>query len=291
MSAESRPAGHRLPGHLRNRYLLLLDALVLPLAAWLAFAIRLESTTWPAGIWPVLSTYAAVVIPLKLYLMWRLGLYSRLWRYAGVRDLEFLATALGGAALASLAVGLGLIPLLSLVFDFAFARVPLSAIALDALLSAAFVAMPRVLVRAHTTRAHAALPHDAKRALIVGAGAAGSMIVHELLDNAQLGLVPVAFLDDDPSKRNRWLHGVEIVGSIAELKQVVRTSAIDEVIIAMPSVPGRIVREIVRQSTDAGVATRTVPGLFELLNGSGAWRSTTCSVASASRRIRSACAR
>ncbi len=253
----------RTSTRLRNRYLLLVDACLLPVAIWLAFTIRFESASWPDGASEVFIAFAAVGVPVKLALMWRAGLYSRLWRYASIDDYKHLALALGGAALASLVIGVSVIPLLRL----SFSRVPLSVIALDALLGAVLIAIPRLTVRARLLNAKRGRPVNGKRVLIAGAGAAGAMIARELLENPQLGLIPIAFVDDDPSKLSRSMHGVEIVGALNTLVAVVQRESIDEVIIAMPSAPGKTVRDIVRAAAAAPVAVRTVPGLFELING------------------------
>jgi FlaA1/EpsC-like NDP-sugar epimerase len=103
--------------------------------------------------------------------------------------------------------------------------------------------------------------------VIVGAGAAGGMIVKELSENAQLGLFPVALLDDDPRKHRLRLNGVPVVGPVKGLKSISMKLGATDVIIAMPSASGRTIREVVRQANELGLATRTVPGLYEILSG------------------------
>jgi FlaA1/EpsC-like NDP-sugar epimerase len=239
------------------------DAVLLPLVAALAFVTRYEGTALPAGVDTVLLAYVGLAVPLKLLAMWRSGLYGRLWRYASIADLEVLGIAVAAAGLVGAAVGLGVIPFA----HFTLARVPLSVLLLDALLSAAAISLPRLLVRMRLSRHRRRTEHAAKRALIVGAGAAGSMIVREMLDNPQLHLAPMAFIDDDPSKRGRMLHGVPVVGSVAELPQAVARHGIQEIVVAMPTAPGRVVRDVVAASQAAGVPARTVPGMFELIAG------------------------
>jgi FlaA1/EpsC-like NDP-sugar epimerase len=245
--------------HLRNRHLLVADSVLLGMAAWLAFLARFEGALWPEGIAALCRAYVLLSVPVKLFVLWRAGTYSRLWRYAGIRDLEVLAGGIAGVAVAGAVTGLVVCPVL---FG---ARVPIAVLALDALIAGAAIATTRLLVRIvwRGRRANG----QARRAVIVGAGAAGSLIVRELLESRRLHVVPVAFVDDDADKQGRTLHGVRVAGRLADLAAVVETYRADEVIIAMPSAAGAVVREVVRAASAAGMPTRTVPGLFELIQG------------------------
>jgi len=145
-------------------------------------------------------------------------------------------------------------------------RVPYSVLALDGLLSALALALPRLALRLQYT--NTSRPRGAtRRALVVGAGSAGSFMVREMRQHPQLHLTPVAFVDDDPYKRHRTLEGVPVAGRVDEIPALVRAFEIDEVVIAMPSAPGAALRRVIDAAETAGVATRTVPGLFELISG------------------------
>jgi FlaA1/EpsC-like NDP-sugar epimerase len=103
--------------------------------------------------------------------------------------------------------------------------------------------------------------------LIAGAGHAGMMVVREMARNPSLAMVPVGFLDDDPAKLRKQIFGVPVLGSLASLADVVRERPIDEVIIAMPAAPGHVLRGISDKCRQLAVASRTMPGVFELLDG------------------------
>jgi FlaA1/EpsC-like NDP-sugar epimerase len=209
-----------------------------------------------ADVW---RTFLCVAVPAKLIVLWRSGVYGRLWRYAGVRDLEVLSAGVVGAALVGAVAGLVVTPLL------AGARVPIVVLAVDALLTGAVVATTRLLVRVALRRRRQ--ESGARRAVIVGAGAAGALIVREVLESPRLHVVPVAFVDDDLAKQGRTLHGVKVAGRLSDLGVVIESYRAEEVIIAMPSAPGGVVRDVVRDAATSGVPTRTVPGLFELIQG------------------------
>ncbi len=77
----------------------------------------------------------------------------------------------------------------------------------------------------------------------------------------------MAFLDDDPRKRGARIHGIPVAGTLADLPDAVKEYRAMQVIIAMPTAPGRVVRELVQACKQAGVIGRTVPGIFEILSG------------------------
>jgi FlaA1/EpsC-like NDP-sugar epimerase len=102
---------------------------------------------------------------------------------------------------------------------------------------------------------------------IMGAGEAGSLIVRELLRNPQLGLRVVAFFDDDPSKWRMRLHNIPVVGNRYAIPEAAVRYRFRQVIIAMPTAPGREIRDIVGICERAGVTTKIMPGMYELLGG------------------------
>lgn len=249
--------------HSRNRYFFVLDALLLPLAAVVGYAIRFEGWSWWRTELDVALPYLLVAVPLKLLLLWSAGLYRRLWRYASIADLE--RVLLGGLAcvFAGMVIGAVLLPTLQI----APRRVPLAVLFIDGCLTVALIALPRLLVRMLANWQLGRRLAEGRRVLIVGAGAAGGMIVKELLGNPGLGLMPVAFLDDDAAKHHHKLLGVPVIGPLKDLEGIVQRVAVDEVIIALPTAPGRVVREVVQAAARASIATRTVPGVFELISG------------------------
>jgi FlaA1/EpsC-like NDP-sugar epimerase len=251
----------RIP-RLRNRSFFLSDLLLLPACVVLAFAARFEGP-WDPSVVEQLRAFLITSVPLKLLALISLGLYRRLWRYASVNDVEILVTAAATCAVVDGVLGLLVLPLLG----FTAGRISYAVVLLSACLSAVAIAIPRLAMRVVTRRDRRSRRGDARRAIIVGAGAAGGMIVKELSENPQLGIVPVAVLDDDPNKHRLRLHNVPVAGPISALAEVAATLGATDVIIAIPSASGRAIRAVVQQASTAGLSTRTVPGLYELLSG------------------------
>jgi FlaA1/EpsC-like NDP-sugar epimerase len=251
----------RIP-RLRNRAFFLSDLLLLPLCVYIAFAARYEGP-WNDVIRNLFQSFLIASIPLKLIALISLGLYRRLWRYASVSDVEMLMAAAGACAVVDGLLGVLLLPL----FGITSGRVSYAVILLSACLSALAIALPRLFSRVLARRDRRSRREDARRAIIVGAGVAGGMIVRELAENPQLGLIPVAVVDDDPSKHRLRLHNVPVLGPLNAICDVASAVAATDVVIAMPSAPGRAIRDVLRSASEAGLETRTVPGLYEILSG------------------------
>jgi FlaA1/EpsC-like NDP-sugar epimerase len=260
---------------MRNRIFLALDLVLCAAMVLLAFAARFEGVSWPPAVQATVVAYLAVVVPVKILLFFSVGLYRRLWRYASIADLEVILIAAFLGALASFAVGLGL-PAAGVTSG----RVPIGVMLMDSALTAAVISLPRLLLRVIARRSRSwrsrgrrgspREPIDVRRVLIAGAGDAGGMIAKELLDNPQLGLVPIGFIDDDVTKHGHSLHGLPVLGNVSMLGQLVHRFIVAEVIIALPSARGKVIRDIVQASAEAGVRNRTVPGLYEILSGAKA---------------------
>jgi FlaA1/EpsC-like NDP-sugar epimerase len=207
----------------------------------------------------------AVSLLVKPLIYHYFGLYRRIWQYASIHELKLIVAAVSTA---SVFVSLILVSLFTLG---AFNGFPRSVLIIDWLLSVLLVGGLRFAMRLLAENAAAAsaiaFSRPVKKGLIVGAGDAGALVVRELQKNPQLGLVPVGFLDDNPDKQRQQLYGIPVVGMISDLGRILQNMRVDEVIIAIPSAPGRVVRQVAEVCRQKGVPFRTMPGLYELLGG------------------------
>ena len=252
----------RIP-EIRSRYLLLLDAGSLLLAATLAYALRFDGFQLSAADHRTAIAFAITSALASLGVFLLTGLYRRIWSYASVAEVERIVVGISIATVCSALIGLLLLPLSGLTP----VRVPISVVALDTLLAGAFIVAPRLFFRVRTWHGRRRRREDDIRAIIVGAGAAGQMIAKELLTNHELGLYPVAFVDDDERKNKLRLHEIPVVGRIADIGKVAHEHDAGAIVIAIPSAPGSVIRRIVQAAADAGLKTRTLPPLSDVLSG------------------------
>lgn len=203
------------------------------------------------------------VVGIRLATNWGFGIYRRLWRYTGLTEvMELGCSVFTVTAIILVLRGIGLTSVHGNQLSFGI-------IFTDGALCFLFLTGPRVLRRLqteHRQRRHWRQPVR-RRALLVGAGDAGQLVLRELSQRSDLGVDVVGLLDDDPQKLRKRIGALTVYGTTAELPRLVENLFIDQVIIAMPSAPASEIRRIVEMCRIAEVETRILPGLFELING------------------------
>lgn len=229
-------------------------------AYWLAFFLRFDTGT-PAFYERMLFQTIGWVVLIKLVVFVASGMYDRWWRYLSVKDMEGVLRAIVLASAASLTY-------LYLVQPIGIVRIPRSVAVLDFVLTIFAVAGIRLLARSFydrpgLRRGHILTPAG-KRVIIVGAGEAGRLLIREM-QRQQLGMVPVALVDDDVRKHDMRLDGVPVMGSTEEIPELVASLQADEVVIAMPSAGGQVIRRIADLCRERGLSCRILPSLEELV--------------------------
>lgn len=251
---------------LRNRHFFVLDFWTLLLAPYLALWLREDSYLLEQHYLAPLILLALVTLPLWLGIFIASGLYTRNWQFASVDELGVIFKAvLMATGVNVFAFYLILRPLGWIPDDF-----PRSIPFLTGLLTLVLIGGTRFSVRLmdRARRQRQFTGREHRRVVVFGAGEAGAAIVREMQANPQLGLNPVAFLDDDPRKDNTTIYGVPVVGGRAALGRVVRDDHVQEAIIAMPAAPGKLIREIAAECLRHHLVVKTIPGMYELLDGS-----------------------
>jgi FlaA1/EpsC-like NDP-sugar epimerase len=249
---------------IRNRFLLLADLILIVTSVLASFALRLEIGPLFMSYLPQAWLMVAIALVVKPTTYYLFGLYRRYWIYASVRELQLIFIA---TTTASIVVALFML----LLVPFTGRGLPRSVPGIDWLLSLFSVGGLRFSVRLLWEMSQRGQKGDrasgARRVVVVGAGDAGSMVVREILRNPQLNLRPVAFVDDDKEKVKKDIHGVRVAGTLHQLANVVERTRAQEVIIAIPTAPGQVVRRVADICRLQGIPFRTMPGIYELLGG------------------------
>lgn len=246
---------------MKNRYVLLADLLLIPVAVFAAFVGRFDFDFLTYR--PEFRTYLLASLLIKPAVFFAAGMYRRYWRYTTVQDLAVVVVAVSASSVAmALAVVAG-----RAYLPVGFSRVVLFNDWLMTLITAGGLRVAIRLWHDSASKVKDAKGGVARRVLVVGAGAAGTMVVREMRRNPQLGMVPAAFLDDDVEKIGKYVTGLRVMGSGAALPEIVRGLSIDHVVIAMPTAPGSAIRNVLDRARTIGVTAQTVPGVYELLGG------------------------
>lgn len=241
-----------------RRSIIISTHLILVVCAYiLAFYLRLDFNI-SRSVWLLILKTLPVFIFVKMVILGYFGLYSGLWRYASIDDIWRIAKA---HVLAMLC----LIP--AIAFFSTFEGFPRSIFVLDCILSFCLVAGVRFVTRLLREKYRPALGIKQKRVIIVGAGEAGVMVLREARINPKANIEIVGFIDDDRGKKNSRIQGVSILGACSVIPLIVEKYGIDEVVIAIPSANGEVIRKIVSYCQAYSVRIRIVPGLQKILNG------------------------
>jgi UDP-GlcNAc:undecaprenyl-phosphate/decaprenyl-phosphate GlcNAc-1-phosphate transferase len=215
-------------GHRRRLFEVVVDAVLAMVALVAAFLLRFDGVV-PRDTANDLARVFLVVVATKLVVLNLARAYEGVWRYAGVRDLMNLAK---GAALASICstivVGIWI----------RFGALSRGALIIDGLLFAVLLTASRISFRVLRVVLGGPQEHrDGTRVILWGAGDLGEQLARRLLDNPEEGFMPIAFVDDDPLKIGRLIHGLPVRGDSHRLPELLSAGVADVVIVTTARIP------------------------------------------------------
>jgi FlaA1/EpsC-like NDP-sugar epimerase len=221
---------------------------------WLAFVLRVD---WPlpSEIAQTLLRTLPWLIAIRAAAFVGFKLNKGLWKYASVYDLR----AIVGAVVTSSAV-FSVITLVSI----GSSRYPVSIVIIDAVILMLLLGGGRLTRRVLAEASHSG---QGKRILIFGAGDAGELIVRDIKNSGHSRYQAVGFVDDDPAKIGRRIHGVPVLGTRTELPDILKSHRPHEVLLAIPHAEPVAVRTILRTLEPFKIPIKTVPNLRDLIDG------------------------
>ncbi len=235
---------------------MLVDAALINVSVYLALYLRFNTPKIPSHD---LSAYLHVAVwftVLSIALFWLTRIYHRMWRYASSRDGQVLIFSILVSALI-----LGMLLFATRTADYSRATY-----LLYALLAVALVGGWRFAWRSFYDVHWVNLPRAHQRVLIVGAGKAGQLVAQELVRHPEVGMA-VGFLDDDVEKVGMRIASLKVLGTTPEIRTIIRDHGVDQVLLAMPSAAGRVIRPLVDQCREIGVKVRTLPAINQMIDG------------------------
>ncbi|OGQ87747.1 MAG: lipopolysaccharide biosynthesis protein [Deltaproteobacteria bacterium RIFOXYD12_FULL_56_24] len=239
------------------------DLLLLVAAHLLSYMIRFDGAV-PLEQRANFLVALAFLLPVKLVMFHLFGVYRGMWRYTSLADLLNILKACMVAGL----ITLGGILLLNRFEGFSR-----SVFVLDGLLTFVFIVGFRVSLRlaCQTVFGIPFFGEDTskrqrrKRLLIIGAGDAAEKLTREINDNKSLPYMVAGFLDDHSAKIGQQIHGIPILGPIADLLDYVFKTKAQEILIAIPSANRDQMQRIVELCRASEIPFKTLPGLGELI--------------------------
>lgn len=225
--------------------------------AWCgAYWLRFNLETIPEYYWLNIKRDLPYILAIQGTVFWFLGLYRGVWRFSSRPDLIRITKAV--------IIGVSLISFSFFLYD-RLDGVPRAVIPLYVCLLLLLLSIPRFYYR--FWKENILMERSGKRALIVGAGAAGEMLARDLSTEQNSGYIPVAFVDDDRYKRKREVRGLRVFGEIKKLPEFVRQLEIEVIFIAIPSATDSQMRRIIETCELCDVPFQTLPSVKDLLSG------------------------
>ena len=242
----------------RMFFLFIVDVFTIILNSYLALIIRHElHYSWiPQTYIDSIKSYMLINIITTILLFVVMKLYRSVWSFASVHEFVLV---FGACMLSTAFQALGMqflvldIPRSYYIFYFFFLLMTTSI--------TRFSYRALRLIRQGFSQTN----EDILNTMVIGAGEAGSMIIHELKYSRQLNRRVMCIIDDNPSKKGKYLHGVPIVGNKDTIIENVKKYKINEIVLAIPSATQKVTREILRICNTTECKLKVLPGMYQFI--------------------------
>jgi FlaA1/EpsC-like NDP-sugar epimerase len=244
----------------QNRRLLLnlLDGITIIASFIWAFYLMFDFS-FPEQYFPLLKSWLPLIVLVQLVIFNISGFYKVIWRYTSLWELLTIIKYVTISSALSL-VGIGLLS--------GFSIHPGSVLLSFYFFNVLFICFTRVTVRVYFSHFKNqpifGKVQSKKRLILIGAGKTGAKIAREILDTVDSPFEVMGFIDDDLDKRGARLHGIQVLGTTAELENL--PISFDELLITAPAVTGDDLRRIISACKSTGKRFKTVPSLAELID-------------------------
>lgn len=239
--------------------LIVVDIITLVIVAFLSLYIRFEGDIATRYIDEMLTVLPLFVCS-YLIMMGLNKMYTRVWRYAGMKEVVSVVMAATAGAI-----------LFYLLTWWMGVTLPRSIYIISYVLSIGGLGVTRMLLHYVSIQRSKIVnkldQSDENPTLIIGAGDAGAILARELDYYHKENHKIVGFIDDDEAKKGQILSGFPILGSREDIADIVRKNYVREIIVAMPSVDQATIRTIVNLCAPLHCKIKTLPGVYQILSG------------------------
>lgn len=237
-----------------------LDIISAIIAALVSIYLRFDGNLIPQNYLSMLVGQLPFFVMITIVSFFLFKLYSRVWRYAGSSEL----LAIVGANF----VGAICWFIFSVLVE---AALPRSIYILTALVLTFFVGGTRLALRVYSYLTskpkYIQKLHKVNKVLVIGAGDAAAMLAREIERYHSGKRKIVGFIDDDKDKQGKTMLGIKVLGSRHEIEQIAADTAANEIIIAMPSVKGKEIKDIIDICKNTNCKLTILPGVYEIIEG------------------------
>ncbi|MDQ1637736.1 MAG: UDP-GlcNAc:undecaprenyl-phosphate/decaprenyl-phosphate GlcNAc-phosphate transferase [Pyrinomonadaceae bacterium] len=230
----------------RRIFEVLLDVILILLSYWCAYAVKFGALSGSAA-WTLFLRTLPVLVFVKMAAFLVMGIYRGIWRYTSLDDLIVFAKAVVLSSVLSV---------LAVLFAFRFEGFSRTIFIIDGVLMFMFLAGSRMAFRLFRQMLPAPGSGEGRRVLIYGAGDGGELLLRELQNNRALKYAPIGFVDDDPAKSGKVIHGLKVYGGNGDLSEICRQHEVDEVLISSSRMTEDRLQEILGFCREQDIAVK-----------------------------------
>jgi len=243
-------------------FFLLCDAILIALSCFLGFLLRFDGAINPQ-YFSMIKAFVILAIPFTIIFFALERLYSISWSFISIREIM----KLGRAIILSFA-SLGVI-LFVFKDHHLFEGFPRSIVFISGAIAFFLTGSLRFAKRIYLHRfkpKQKGQGENKNKILIIGAGDAGEKLARHIIANPNIPYSLKGFIDDNPMKKGVLIHGIKVLGRISELPLIISQLEIKEIVIAMPSVSPKVIKETVELARQAKIEKiKILPGTKEIL--------------------------
>ena len=239
--------------------LFIVDILSVILDSYLAIILRfkLDNIWVPAEYMYSVESYMVINVITTVVIFLVLNLYNRVWSYASINE---MLAILGATMLSTVFQAFG--------FSLLYLQVPRSYYFFYFILLSITTIITRFSYRILHTMENGLKKstRHSRNTIVIGAGEAGNMIIKELKSSKYLNQKVVCVIDDNPSKKGKYIHGIRIVGGRDKIQEAAKKYDAEEIILAIPSAGTKNTRDILRICNLTDCKLKILPGMYQLIN-------------------------
>lgn len=240
--------------------LCIVDIIMVIIDSYLAIFMRfwLDSNWVPQEYMNTVNQYLLINVITTIIIFFVLNLYNRVWSYASMHEAFLIVTA---SILSTLFQAFGITML--------YLRIPRSYYFFYFFLLCMTTLMTRFSYRIlHMMERGIQKTGNSRvrNTIVIGAGEAGSMIINELKTSRYLNQKVVCVIDDNPSKKGKYIHGIRIIGGRNKIEEAAQKYGVEEIILAIPSASAKDTRDILRICNRTTCKLKVLPGMYQLIN-------------------------
>lgn len=241
--------------HKRRVFEVLMDAVLITLAYYSSY-VMLFGPFGSGGNWDLFLASLPILVGLKLFAFLAVGVYRGIWRYTGIRDLVTFGKGVASG---------GALSVLAILVLYRFENYSRQVFVLDAILCFLFIAASRFAFRLLRHLLPGPSLTEGRRVIIYGAGDGGELVLRELGNNPEWHLAAVGFIDDDPLKAGKMIHGLPVMGSVGELGNICGKADVREVLVSFREIAPDKLRELMETCKESDLVLKRAMFTIETL--------------------------